>query len=253
MPPDGISTEDWDEVYWHTVAVVNAETDEASHAAKRVILACLDRLEARYGELPSILATRADYVEDEQHQRLLLERAYDLATARGDGFTGLWTALDLVKLHLDGRALADAERWLAKAREHLNPDNSSPCSYAELVSALARVQRGESPATHPLPPLAEDALERQRKAREAEERWLNIVFTTYFVFALNTLEHLTTSRMLRFLGALTISLGGYALTPKPKMGFVFALAVSLALAGGWAYLDVITSGLTAFCARYVSW
>jgi hypothetical protein len=138
MTPDGISTEDWDEVHGHALAVVNAETDEASDAATRDLLACLDRLEDRYGERPSILATRADYVDDEQHQRLLLERAYDLATGRDDHRNALWTALDLVKLRLQQGALGDAEGWLSRAREHLDHGTEHELALcADLTTRLA--------------------------------------------------------------------------------------------------------------------
>lgn len=144
MTPDGISTEDWDDVHGHALAVVNAETDEESDAATRDLLACLDHLEARYGELPSILATRAHYVDDEQHQRLLLERTYDLAAARGDGRNALWTALDLAKLHLDARALDEAEGWLSRAREHLDHGaDSYVWSHADLTASLAQQRQRE--------------------------------------------------------------------------------------------------------------
>jgi hypothetical protein len=64
--PDGITTEDWDRVHDLALEVVNlsAEGDEAgSDAAKIQLRELLDDLQEKYGPLPSLLATRADYVE----------------------------------------------------------------------------------------------------------------------------------------------------------------------------------------------
>ena len=60
MTSDGISDDDWEIVHELAVAIVNAETDGQSARSTSRLLAFLDELEARYGSLPSILATRAE-------------------------------------------------------------------------------------------------------------------------------------------------------------------------------------------------
>src|SRR5262245_24361019 len=65
MTPDGIATEDWDRIHELALEVVNdsAEGDEAASDAASVRLReLLDQLQEKYGALPSLLATRADYV-----------------------------------------------------------------------------------------------------------------------------------------------------------------------------------------------
>jgi hypothetical protein len=83
MTSDGISSEDWEEVHELALAVANASDDEDGPHRER-LFACLHKLISKYGELPSILATRADYVDDPTEFERLFLRAFDLALARGD-------------------------------------------------------------------------------------------------------------------------------------------------------------------------
>ena len=65
MTPDGISADDWRRVHELAVEVVNLSADDdgtASDEAAERLLDVLDDLQRKYGPLPSILATRADYV-----------------------------------------------------------------------------------------------------------------------------------------------------------------------------------------------
>lgn len=71
---DGISSEDWDKVHELAVEIVNAG-DAQSEVHRSQLLIYLDQLEKKYGELPSILATRADYVAELKHKEALLKRA----------------------------------------------------------------------------------------------------------------------------------------------------------------------------------
>ncbi len=81
---DGISAKDWDVVHDLAVDVVNAP-DQDRPSLRRRLLEDLDRLEVTYGALPSILATRADYLDDEDPRREeLLLQAYALAESRHD-------------------------------------------------------------------------------------------------------------------------------------------------------------------------
>jgi hypothetical protein len=83
--PDGITTEDWDRVHELALDVVNlsAEGDEAaSDAAKLQLRELVDDLQEKYGPLPSLLATRADYVERVEDREYWLTAAYEQAAAR---------------------------------------------------------------------------------------------------------------------------------------------------------------------------
>jgi hypothetical protein len=117
VTPDGISQADWDPVHELALAVVNAGDDQAARTFKRQLLQYLDDLQTRYGELPSILATRADYVDDFALAERLLVRAYDLAVSRADGRNALYAASSLADLYaVDRPDRAQAMQWLSKAR-----------------------------------------------------------------------------------------------------------------------------------------
>ena len=72
MTSDGISDADWDVVHALAVEIVNASESEAAVRTTAALLCHLDTLEQKYGALPSILATRADYVEDAGERLRLL-------------------------------------------------------------------------------------------------------------------------------------------------------------------------------------
>jgi len=60
---DGISTEEWDIVHQLGVDIVNATinaTGQEEDRCRARLFEYLDKLEAKYGELPSILATSLD-------------------------------------------------------------------------------------------------------------------------------------------------------------------------------------------------
>jgi hypothetical protein len=86
--PDGIARVDWDRVHQLAVDIVTASaSDDANTVAQatRQLHAVLDELEARYGRLPTIVATRADYLDDPGQQEQALLEAYRLAEAGHDG------------------------------------------------------------------------------------------------------------------------------------------------------------------------
>jgi hypothetical protein len=128
---DGITASDWDRVHELALAIVN--TDEASHEERHRShrLNYLDELTAKYGELPSLLATRADYVQDPAESERLLLRAFEAATRTGDTLNLREVALSLADLYTSERPRHVAARvWLDKARAYLSPDNES--GWAEL-------------------------------------------------------------------------------------------------------------------------
>jgi hypothetical protein len=123
MTPDGISTEDWDRVHELALDVVNtsAEGDEkASARASDRLRGVLDELQEKYGPLPSLLATRADYVDRGEDREYWLLAAYDQAQQRQDAKNLVWIAESLASLYLEERS--DREKgteWLTALERHL--------------------------------------------------------------------------------------------------------------------------------------
>jgi hypothetical protein len=74
MTSDGITRSDWDTVGDYAARIANAvcsqpEQMAGARALTRDLLDYLDCLERSYGRLPSMLATRADYVSSTAERR----------------------------------------------------------------------------------------------------------------------------------------------------------------------------------------
>ena len=84
---DGISRDDWNIIHVLAVEIANAAMAEDSIAeadARSKMLDHLALLADQYGNKPSILATRADYIDNPAEQVALLEKAYSLAVELAD-------------------------------------------------------------------------------------------------------------------------------------------------------------------------
>jgi NADH:ubiquinone oxidoreductase subunit E len=104
MTPDGIATEDWDRVLALAVQVVNdsaAGNEEDSDAASMRLREVLDELQEKYGALPSLLATRADYVASPEEREYWLLAAYEQAQKRDDPKNLVWVSSSLACFHLE--------------------------------------------------------------------------------------------------------------------------------------------------------
>src|SRR4051812_19878088 len=116
MTSDGIKTDDWDRVKDLACQVANASShgdDEASARYTERLVMLLDEFQEKYGELPSILATKADYIDNTSDRLQLLRRAYELAEARQDKSNRVLIASSLAQIYVE--ELADLERgsvWL---------------------------------------------------------------------------------------------------------------------------------------------
>ena len=92
-----------------------------------------------YGPLPSILATRADYLEDDDPVReALLLRAHALAEAQSDAGNVVAVAQSLAELYLDKGDLTEANRWLSRMRESLVARSNADYSDYEHLRAEYR-------------------------------------------------------------------------------------------------------------------
>jgi hypothetical protein len=138
MTSDGISHQDWDRVHELALAIVNASDAASEKKCRRKLFDYLDVLTTKYGELPSLLATRADYVEDRRVSESLLRQAFTNAVNLGDRKNCLYIALDLAEMYLeDFPSRPTASNWLTSAREFLNAGDKSDWErYRQLASAI---------------------------------------------------------------------------------------------------------------------
>lgn len=145
MTSDGISKVDWDELHLLAVDVANAETDEEERLARESLLRHLSMLETRYGRRPSLLATRADYVDtDAEAERLLLE-AYEVAGAFRDVANLKEVALSLSTLYaIQLRDLERARHWLETAEtwgaSSVGRDGAEYREITDAIEVLAEAQ-----------------------------------------------------------------------------------------------------------------
>jgi hypothetical protein len=146
VTPDGITTEDWDRIHQLALDVVNASADgdtSASDAASLRLREVLDELQEKYGPLPSLLATRADYVTGTEERDYGLTAAYEQAAARGDIKNLVWISSSLACLHLEDAAdPARGKEWLTRLEGHLRvaPDESEAEEAVRLRELLNRLQ-----------------------------------------------------------------------------------------------------------------
>lgn len=122
MTEDGIATEDWDRVHELAVEVVNwsAEGDiPASHRASLRLVELLDDLQEKYGPLPSLLATRADYLDGFEEREYWYLAAYRQADARGDAKNLESISESLASLYVENVRWKEAAEWVGLLEQHL--------------------------------------------------------------------------------------------------------------------------------------
>lgn len=134
---DGISTEDWNAVHELVLNIVNAEAEAEENIFTNQLFQFLDELEEKYGVLPSILATRADYVPDVNEQAMPFRQAYALAEASNDKNNLKLISHSLAELYIENlKGSSEGRIWIKRLRDHLN---SSPDM--TLNDELTRLQK----------------------------------------------------------------------------------------------------------------
>lgn len=139
---DGIATNDWETIRDLAATVVNRSGagDDGSLDRKRLLRA-LDKLEKKYGRLPSILSTRADYVDDPELSLSLLKEAYVTADERSDVKNKAFISSTLSELYLETFQRKDLARfWLGlftKDLESYSEDEYLQKLSAELTTSLS--------------------------------------------------------------------------------------------------------------------
>ena len=123
MTPDGVSTEDWERVMQLACDIANASEDDDDAAGRRAgeqMLSLLDDLHKKYGPLPSLLATRADYTDAPHEREYWLLAAYEAAERRDDPKNLVWIAHSLAQYYIEDAGDDDVGvRWLARLEQHL--------------------------------------------------------------------------------------------------------------------------------------
>jgi hypothetical protein len=145
MTSDGISDEDWAVVRELAVDVVNGGTDDKVAITRSRLLTFLDNLEAKYGTLPSILAMRADFVDDPIIKESLFTEGYAIAEGLRDKSNVLHIAHSLAELFIDERDdVVKGEEWLRRLKAHLdeNHDDDYARDYERLRKKVEQSQGG---------------------------------------------------------------------------------------------------------------
>jgi hypothetical protein len=123
MTPDGIEDADWDRIHALAVDIVShsAREEEAEEArARALLLALLDDLDRKYGPRPSLLATRADYVESSEHRERLLRIAYAEAERLADDSNRQLIAHSLTEFYIEEvHNFDEGATWLGTWRDQL--------------------------------------------------------------------------------------------------------------------------------------
>lgn len=117
---DGIDAHDWAEVLELAAEVVNHADSPQEAWSRRRLMRALDELERRYGRLPSILSTRADFSVDVAFSLSLLKEAYASAGEMSDFKNKVFISASLAELYLD--TFSDRERaryWVEMLGEDL--------------------------------------------------------------------------------------------------------------------------------------
>lgn len=103
--PDGILLSDWEFVKElaaaYANAVVQSSNDEDATKLRKRMLRLLNRMSAKYGDRPSILATKADYLASDWRRADVLEKAFAAAEQMHDHHNMTWISSSLAELYVE--------------------------------------------------------------------------------------------------------------------------------------------------------
>jgi hypothetical protein len=149
MTSDGISARDWDTVHQAAVDVVNAGTGR-KRATVQHLLRVLDELEQRYGRLPGLIATRADYVKPLCEREALYLEAFDVARTRRDVKNQRLVSHSLAEFYIEERGDATRGRaWLAEFRTRLRPEDKIYTADARRLTKALKLLESRRPGKGP--------------------------------------------------------------------------------------------------------
>jgi hypothetical protein len=132
---DGITDYDWQRV--HEIALRIANDDDREDVSRAALLSLLDELEETYGPLPSLLATRADYVESTEDREGLLHVAFAEAERLGDSRNMQLVAHSLVEYYAEETLdLGQGECWFQQWRTLCSGRSEDSAEESRLESLL---------------------------------------------------------------------------------------------------------------------
>ncbi len=146
MTSDGISIADWEVATDYAAQIANAacaDDDQLAADLTAKFLRYLDELEFKYGKLPSILATRSDYLDDPAQRVALLGEAYGLAEHLDDRRNSTLIAASLAEVFIkESLNVPLARKWLAVLADLLgaNWDDLDHEEYESLRRELQRIE-----------------------------------------------------------------------------------------------------------------
>ena len=116
MTSDGISEKDWDKVQKLAENLVDANYKEDENFQKETlenIFKYLEKLEEKYGQKPSIISTKADFLFDDNDKRIeLYKNAYYLAKKINDNYNKVEISDSLTDLYIEViGSYKDAKYW----------------------------------------------------------------------------------------------------------------------------------------------
>ena len=122
MTSDGISNEDWIVVQQYAADICNQSAEGLNSAfLEKKLVAFLGELEVKYGRLPSILSTLADYCDDVNLSLSLNKEAFVSASEISDFKNMSLISSILTELYLEEMIDMDkAKYWIGVLRECLN-------------------------------------------------------------------------------------------------------------------------------------
>lgn len=100
---------------------------------KEQMINLLDKLQTKYGELPSIYATKADYIDDIQQEVVLLKKGFDIANNLNDKKNRTLISGSLAQRYIEElRDKANGIIWINKIedclKEYYDKDEAEQCS-----------------------------------------------------------------------------------------------------------------------------
>lgn len=111
---DGISDVDWDEIEKISFSIASAiEKGDDSTVLVEKLFNKLDFLENKYGKLPSIAATRADYTDCPLKQLSLLKEAYASSLEIDDRKNMAYISASIAEFYMENDAHPDKVRFWA--------------------------------------------------------------------------------------------------------------------------------------------
>ncbi|MEM9988050.1 MAG: hypothetical protein AAF723_00915 [Pseudomonadota bacterium] len=138
---DGISDSDWDLVQQQAEYIADANlkgTDDRLLTSN--LLQLLQTLERKYGRLPSLLATQADFVPDKTKELSLLKEAYIISMETNDNKNKTYISDSIVQWYLDnGYEKEILKFWLDRLLDDLknHKDTASLLLYEKGLLALS--------------------------------------------------------------------------------------------------------------------